>query len=533
MKFARWRRTSLLVGLGLLWAARGEARPTVTVASKNFVESRILGELMAQAIEGQMDVEVRRKLNLGGTLICFQALESGSIDLYPEYTGTGWAAILRKDTSESPLKTFLEVQEIFRRRFQLEWLPPFGFNNTYALAMREDVAKRHKISRISDLVPHQEGFRVGFSAEFLSRTDGYPGLAAAYGLKFGSVRAVEHGLIYQAIRDGQLDLVDAYSTDGKLLRYPLRVLEDDRAFFPPYHAAPVVREATLKRWPRLREVLGALSFQISDEAMQKLNHEVETEGRSEAEVVRDFLARAGLVADKDGPATPSARRSVPRDERSFWGVFWRRRAETASLLWAHILLTATAVLLAASFAIPLGIGITRRPRLRQVVLASAGAIQTVPSLALVALMIPVPGLGLGATSAVVALFLYALLPVLRNTYTGIQSVEAGLVDAARGIGLTESQILRHVELPLAARTIMAGVRTATVISIGVATLAAFIGAGGLGEPIITGLQLNDANLILSGAVPAAVLALAADYALGRLEARLAPRGVGAESDGAA
>jgi osmoprotectant transport system permease protein len=191
----------------------------------------------------------------------------------------------------------------------------------------------------------------------------------------------------------------------------------------------------------------------------------------------------------------------------------------------HMWLTAMAVLLAIAVAVPLGIYLTRNERLSPGVLAAAGVVQTVPSLALLAFMIPIPGLGLGARSAIAALFLYAVLPIIRNTYTAIKEVDADLLEAARGMGLKSGQILRRVELPLATRTIMAGIRTATVISIGIATLAAFIGAGGYGDPILTGLQLNDVPLILSGAIPAALLALVVDFILARVENRLVPRGL--------
>ena len=210
----------------------------------------------------------------------------------------------------------------------------------------------------------------------------------------------------------------------------------------------------------------------------------------------------------------------------FWPFLWSRRGETMVLVGEHLWLTAIAVALAMLVAVPLGIALTRNESLATPVLGAVGVIQTIPSLALLAFMIPFPGLGLGARSAIAALFLYALLPIVRNTYTGIREVDGDLIEAGRGMGLTDRQILLKVELPLATRTIMAGLRTATVISIGIATLAAFIGAGGLGDPIVTGLQLNDSFLILSGAIPAAILALVVDFGLGRLERVLIPRGLG-------
>jgi len=400
------------------------------------------------------------------------------------------------------------------------WLRPFGFSNSYALAMDERLADELAVRTISDLKLHEGRLRAGFGHEFLSREDGYPGLAKAYGLNIKDLRGMEHGLAYAAIRTRRIDLIDTWTTDGKLLRYKIRILEDDRRFFPPYDCAPIIRTATLERYPELRDLLNRLAFRIDDRKMRQLNYRCEVEGGSFAKVASDFLRAEGLL--KGGQARTQSR---SRRDVGFLAFFWSRRSVTIDLAAQHMWLTAIAVLMAIAFAVPLGVLLSRRPRLAPLVLGVAGVIQTVPSLALLAFMIPVPGLGLGARSAIAALFLYALLPIVRNTFTGIKEVDADLLEAARGIGLKDRQVLLKVELPLATRTIMAGIRTSTVISIGVATLAAFIGAGGLGDPIVTGLQLNDINLILSGAVPAALLALVVDFLLGRAERALVPKGI--------
>lgn len=501
-------------------SARGQRAPKpIVVGSKTFTESRILAEIMAQLIEANTDLPVRRRLGLGGTLICFSALRQGELDLYPDYTGTGWAAVLKEpEPIRDPLRAYLHVRAQYELRYDLTWLTPFGFENSYALAMDETKAAALGLSRISDLAPHASSLRAGVSHEFLRRADGYPGLARAYGLKIGQVRGMEHGLAYQAIRSGKVDLIDAYSTDGKLLKFKLRVLEDDRRFFPPYHAAPVVRRATLRRHPQLRPLLERLGYRLSAAAMQRLNHQVEAQGRSFAAVARAFLLREGLL---------EASAARPRGEQrgqGFWRLMASRWHVTLELTLRHLQLSGAAVLLAILLAVPLGIAASRLPLLRRLSLGAAGVIQTVPSLALLAFMIPLPGLGLGARSAIAALVLYAVLPILRNTYTGIVEVDPDLLEAAEGMGLRQRQILTRVQLPLAVRTIMAGVRTAAVISVGVATLAAFIGAGGLGEPILTGLELNDTDLILTGAAPAALLAVLVDLALGLVERVLTPRG---------
>lgn len=490
----------------------------LVIGSKNFTESNLLGEMLALMAEEHTDLEVEHRQGLGGTLVCFGALRRGDIDVYPEYTGTGWSIVLEEEGRiADPLRAFLHVQARYRELYDIEWLPPFGLDNSYALALREDEAERLGVTTISQLVPHAGSLRAGFSIEFMQREDGWPGLAPFYGLAFGEVRSLEHGLAYQAIANGTTDVIDAYSTDGKLLRFPLRVLADDRGFFPPYNAAPIVRGAALRAHPELREVFGRLAFRIPDEEMMRLNLAVEEDGRGFREVAAGFLVGKGLLARQT--AAPAARRG---DLLAFVGD---RLGVTGRLALEHVLLSLSAVLLAVLFAVPLGIAIHDRRAAETAALGAAGVLQTVPSLALLALLIAIPGLGLSWRSAILALFLYAVLPILRNTLTGLGGTAPELLDAATGIGLTPRQVLFRLQLPLAIPTIMAGVRTAAVISIGVATLAAFIGAGGLGEPIQQGLYLNDTRLILAGAIPAALLALLADWLLGRLERGLTPRGL--------
>lgn len=509
----------------------------IAVGSKGFTENRLLGEMMAQIIEAKTTLSVERRLSLGGTMVVFAAMQSGDIDLCPEYTGTAWSVHLgRTDPVSNPLEVFLEVQGAFERRFDMVWLPPFGFNNGYALVMDETRAEALGITTLSDLKAHERDLRVALTHEFLNREDGFLGLARKYGFRFPQLRGIEHGLAYQAVRSGQTDVVDAYTTDGKLLRYGLRVLRDDKRFFPPYDAAPLVRRDTLERYPELRGALRALAFAIDDATMRELNAQVEDRDGAFAAVATEFLRERGYLATErrpgrdrapDGePAADTAEDVSARGEATFVDFMWARRGQTLQRAYEHLWLTGLAVLLATLFAVPLGVWLTRNPGFSPSVLGAAGVIQTVPSLALLAFMIPLPGFGLGARSAVAALFLYAILPILRNTYTGIREVDPELVEAAHAMGLRDRQVLRLLELPLATRTIMAGIRTSSVISVGVATLAAFIGAGGLGEPIVTGLTLNNTYMILSGAIPAALLAVLVDFALGLAERWLVPRGLG-------
>lgn len=525
----RRRRWSTLIII-LAWVAWGPSfaqiespeKPelgSIVIGSKLFPESRILAELMSQILESQTDLRVERRLGLGGTMVCVQAMKSGDLDVYPEYTGTGLVTVLGMDLPQAdPLRTYLTVAREFRERYNLVWLEPWGFNNTYALALRKETAEKLGIETISALRDHQDSLQVGVSHEFLSRPDGFPGLSKTYGLQLSQIRGLEHSLAYQAMANKNIDVTDAFSTDGELLRYDLKLLVDDRALFPPYQGAPIIRGEVLQSRPEIAEVLNKLAWRIDDEKMRQLNYRAQVENVSIPEVAREFLLEEGLLKDSEGDGV-----ATDKDEKKF-SELQAQIASTGRLTGQHLTLVGLSLGMAVLVGVPLGVFITRHRGLSQTVLSISGVIQTIPSIALLAFFIAVPGLGLGLRSAVLALFLYALLPIVRNTYTGILGIDPRLLEAARGIGLTEQQILRVVELPLATKTIMAGVRTSAVINVGVATLAAFIGAGGLGEPIVTGLQLNDPYLILWGAIPAALLALLVDKVLALLETRLSPNG---------
>lgn len=512
-----------LPALALLALAPSLAAQDLVVGSKNFTEGRLLGEIVTQWLNVSTSLDVRHAADLGGTQVCWAALQSGEVDLVVDYTGTGWTVLLGEtEVVADPLEAFLRVQEAFSVRHDVEWTAPFGLNNTYALALRRDRAEALGATRVSDLVDLEEPLRTGFSIEFMNREDGWPGLRAHYpGLSL-EPRGMEHGLAYEALDAGQLDVVDAYSTDGKLLRYDVVVLEDDRGFFPPYSAAPMVRGEALREHPELRGALWRLAFTIDDARAMELNHRVEVGGQTFEAVAQAFLTEAGLLDDGTAAAAPDV---VPRDERGLLHALVRDRAQLLRLTLEHLGLVLVALLLACAIAIPLGVWLSDRPRLQRPFLGTASILQTVPSLALLAFLITIPWLGLGARSAVLALVLYALLPILRNTVTGLGTVDPDLVDAARGLGLSRRQVLWRVQVPLALRTVLAGVRTAAVLSVGVATLAAFISAGGLGGPILQGLYLNDASLILSGAIPAAVLALLVDGLLGLVQHLATPRGL--------
>jgi osmoprotectant transport system permease protein len=500
-------------------AAASAAEGTVVVGSKNFEESRLLAEMFAQVIEERTGLEVERRLNLAGTQLCFEALRAGAIDLYPEYTGTGLASILGEEPAGGAAATLARVRRAFLERWDLHWLGPLGFENAFEVAVPRALAEREGLVTLSDLVAVAPRLDAGFGHEFAERPDGLPGLASAYGLGFGSVRRLQQALKYQAVAAGEIQALDVYTTDGRLMTHDLVVLEDDRGFFPPYAAAPLVRGATLARHPEVAAALALLAGALDEERMRRLNFRLQEERAEPADVARDALAELGLLAP-GGEAGPTR---SPAGEASFAAYLWQRRASLGRRTLEHLALSGAGLALGALVAIPLGLALERRRRLAEPVIRAVGVTQTIPSLALLAFTIPF--LGVGRVPAVVALWVYSLFPILRNAYTGVRDAHPQAVEAATALGMTPVQVLAQVRLPLAAPVIMAGIRTAAVLTVGTATLAAFIGAGGLGEPIVTGLQLADTRMVLSGALPAALLAVAVDLALAGVERMVAPRGV--------
>jgi osmoprotectant transport system permease protein len=468
----------------------------VRVGSKSFTESYVLAEIAAQALEAGGAGPVQRRLGLGGTGLTHRAVAHGSIDVYPEYTGTIARAILKDETATS-------VAAI-RARLRPQGLTvsaPLGFDNTYALAVRDDVARRLGIARISDLA-HHPGLTAAFTSGFLEREDGWPGLRRHYGLALRRVRAIEHALAYQALAAGSVDVIDVFSTDGRLTQPGLLVLEDDRRFFPAYAAVLLARLDLVERRPRAWTALErALVGRIDGPTMTRLNAQADLEGRSVRQVAAGFLGRE--ISDAD--------------ERA------RRRRELLTLTLEHLWLVAAAVTAAAAVGLPLGLLAARRARLGQAELMAVAVLQTIPALALLCFMIPF--LGIGTPPALVALFLYALLPIVRATHTGLVSLDRRLLEFADVIGLGGWRRLLRVELPLASVAILAGIKTAVVWTVGTATLAAFIGGGGYGTLIVRGLALDDVGTILAGAVPAAVMALVFHVLFEALDRLVIPRGL--------
>jgi osmoprotectant transport system permease protein len=499
-----------IVLLTVLFGACTADAGVVRVGAKNFTEQSLLAEMMAQTIEATTPLSVERRFQLGGTEVAFEALRSGAIDVYPEYSGTALVAILKEDGPTAPAR----LDERLRARFGLDWLPGFGLDNTYALAVRDDDPRFAGVRTISALAAHGgSSLSLGVTHEFMDRPDGFPALARAYALSTASTVSMDPGLLYEAIAKKDVDAIAAFSTDARVTAFHLRLLADDRGFFPAYEAAPMVRA---ERAAELRPALDRLAGAITSDEMRAMNYEVDVRGRAVSDVAAEFLARKNVVARRTRPdAAPAT--------GSFVAYFWANRAYVGALVVRHLLLSLTALLAATIAGVALGFAVARSDRVAGLVFPVLGAVQTVPSIALLGFLVPVAGIGV--RPALVALFLYALLPIVRSTNAGIRSVDPRLVDAGRGIGLTDAQILRRIEVALALPTILSGVRTSAVILVGTATLASLVGAGGLGDPIFRGLSSLKTPTILLGAIPAALLALAIDRMLGFAESALVSPGL--------
>ncbi|MBY0269568.1 MAG: ABC transporter permease subunit [Burkholderiales bacterium] len=496
------RRCLRWIGVALLCCALpAGADDVLRVGSKRFTESYVLGELIARTAQQAAGVRVEHKPGLGNTAILFAALKSGAIDVYPDYTGT--IALELLGLSRVP------VLEELNRQLAVHGLEAgvfLGFGNSYALAMRETQAAKRDIRRITDLKEFGAA-RLGLSPEFLNRKDGWPALRDTYDLDGLPVRGLEHGLAYEALAKGQVDVIDVYTTDPKISGYGLRVLEDDQRFFPEYEAVLVYRADLPRRHPAAWAQLSTLQGSITAADMMAMNAAVELQGRSFAAVAAERVQAK--------PGAPDAG-AAPGLAAVLFGP------DLGRLTREHLLLVCSSLLLSVMVGVPLGIWAQRAPRTGVWILALTGVLQTVPSLALLAFLIAVLD-RIGAVPAILALFLYALLPVVRATETALAGVGNGMRDAGRALGFDSRQLMRLIELPLAMPGVLAGIKTAAVINVGTATVAAFVGAGGYGERIVAGLAVNDHKLLLAGAIPAALLALSLEWGFRWLDRRLLPR----------
>ncbi len=475
--------------------AREAGHEPLVIGSKADIEAQVLGAMLTEL--ARSTGAAARYQRFGGTQLAWQAIANGEIDAYPEYTGTLLHQIFagRHLTGAGQLQAALAGLGLAMSR-------PLGFNNTWAVGMKEDLAARLHVRTIADLAGHP-ALQVGFSNEFMGRADGWSGLQARYALPFDPA-GYEHALLYGALASGALDVIELYSTDPQIARLGLRVLDDDRGYFPRYDAVILYRISSAGRAPEAFQALFRLEGRITAPEMIALNAEVDERRATPGQAAAAFLADRLDVRAAAGPPPGAA-------------ALWLRARQ-------HLFLVAASLVAAILVALPLGILSARHPPTGHVVLAGVGILQTIPSLALLVFMIPL--LGLGALPTIGALFLYSLLPIVRNTHAGLHGIPAHLRESAEALGLSRWARLRLIDLPLASRTILAGIKTAAVINVGTATVGGLIGAGGFGQPIVTGLTLNDRSMIFwQGAVPAALLALAVQGGFDLAERYLVPAGL--------
>jgi osmoprotectant transport system substrate-binding protein len=476
-----------LVSVLLLWAPAGSAE-TIRVGAKNFTEQWIVGELYAQALE-RNGITVERRFNLSGSAIAHAALVAGEIDLYPEYTGTALAVVLKEQARGEASDTVLaRVRAHYQREIAATWLTPSHIDNGNVLLMRPGT----NIATLSELARIAPKLTIGLGTEFVDRDDGLPGLERVYGMKFGRIATFSAlALRYGALTERQVDVINGFATDWQIADGALVALADDRALFPPYQLAPVIRNAVLT--PRLAAILDAVSTRLDTATMQRLNGLVERDRFEPAEVARAFLdgvepTRAGLPLAALGRA-----------------------------MLEHAALVLASLAVGLGVALPLALLAMRRPGMRAALLGVSALFYAVPSLALFALLLPVTGLG--TVSAVIGLSLYAAMVLLRGLLGGLAALPQQLDEVATGLGLTPRQRFLRVTVPLLLPAFVASLRTALVAAIGLATIAAAIDAGGLGQVLLTGLAQRWPAKIALSAGAAVLLAIVADRALLLLERR--------------
>lgn len=490
----------------LFFSTSLNATDTLRIGSKRFTESYILGEILKQTALATHEAPVELRQGLGNTGIVLAALQEGAIDIYPEYTGTIILEFLKIPNNQ---KYDLAVMNQRLKPLGLGADILFGFNNSYALAIPEETALKLKINRISDLKKHPQ-LKFGFSQEFIEREDGWKGLRNTYQLPHNRIMGIDHSLSYEALANNQIDITDVYSTDAKIRKFNLRILEDDLHYFPSYQAVLLYRLEIPKKFPQIWKAFHRLSGSINNEEMRLMNARAELLGESFENIAKGFIPTQEVTYYSSSPKETFIQRLFGSDLKQ--------------LIIQHLFLVFGSLIPAILIGIPLGIIAANYHSMNHFILNSVAIIQTIPSLALFAFLIPLLQ-QIGTLPALIALFLYALLPIVRNTYTGLNDIPMHLRESAIVLGLSPLYRLTRIELPLASRTIFAGVKTAAVINVGMATIAALIGAGGLGERIITGLALNDYEVLLSGAIPACLLAIAVQLVFDSFDRWVIPKGI--------
>ena len=491
-----------IVVVSLTLAAPLHAADPLTVGAKAFTESVTLAEI-ARLLGEEAGVEMNPVSELGGTRVLWSAILSGEIVVYPEYTGTIREELFRGENLP-------DIESIQKRlaKENISMTASLGFNNTYAIGMKETLAKKLEISTISDLRDHPE-LSYGFGNEFMDRADGWPSLKRAYRLKPAGARGMEHSLAYRALDAGDIQVTDVYATDPNIRSYNLRILRDDQFHFPSYDAVYLYRTSLEKTHPKFVENLHKMVGQLSDEKMLLLNQDVELSHQSEQSVAAEFVQRTfGIEADIQ--------------TRGLMQRVWKTTLD-------HLFLVVISLFAAIAVGVPAGVIAAKTKLPGQIILGTAEIVQTIPGLALLVFMgvlfIRMDLPSIGAFPVIVALFLYSLLPIIRNTMAGLKEIPGSLEESATALGLGWFARLRLIELPLAAPLILAGIKTTAVINVGYAALGGLIGAGGYGQPIMTGLRLNSENLMMEGAIPAALMALAVKWMFEYAEHFVVPKGL--------
>ena len=490
----------------------------VRIGSKSFTESVVLGELLSERAR-ILGFTTQHFQQLGGTRLVFDALVAREIDAYPEYTGTIDQEILGGKVAT------MEARRQMLAEQGVAISEPIGFNNTYALGMLKSRAEDLGVETISDLNRHPE-LRFGFSNEFMDREDGWEPLKTRYALRPAEARGLDHDIAYRQLTQGLIDVMDVYSTDAKIKKFDLKVLEDDRQFFPRYDAVVLYRldwkELDSGRRADLARAWHRLAFpdtseqetasRLNERQIIALNDAVEFGEQTERGVAQEFLMKQlGLP--------------VKLETEPSWLVKILYRSGE------HLDLVRRSLFPAIVVGVLLGIVSFYFRRFGHLVLGFVGIIQTIPGLALLVLVMPLVSwtgfstVGVGSITVVVALFLYSLLPIVASTYSGLTSIDRDLIESANSIGMTTRDRLMKIEIPLAMPELLSGIRTAAVMNVGFATLGALIGAGGYGQPILTGIRLNDQWLIWQGALPAALLAIGVLGLFHLLGNWLIPRGL--------
>lgn len=479
---------------------------TIKIGGKVFTEQNILVDLLKIYLEDK-GYKIQTQKNLGGTFVAYEALKNGNLDMYVEYSGTSYHSIFKQKDILSEKETHQWLKTAFARE-KIYLFKGLGFSNSYALLVPD--SSKHKT--IKDLIDNSKNLSIGFEHEFLTRPDGYDNLLEAYGLKFKNTKTMNVGLMYEALKTQQLNVGVGYTTDGRNKAYNLKVLEDNLNYFPKYKAEIIARQDVLNSHENLQSELMALTGQINHEDMTQMNYEVDALKKSSNLVARNFLYEKNLISF-----------SSSKVSKGFLGLKSHEIRLVKNKLLEHIRICLIALAVSLVLGFSLGTLAFEYKPLKSIVFTFVNLMQTIPSLALFGFLIPF--MGIGFYPAMAALVLYSILPLVHNVYIGLSEVDQDIIESCQAIGMSRKQILTQVRIPMAMPTLGAGLRTCTVIIIGTATVAAFIGAGGLGELIFQGISSLNHRMILLGAVPAALLALLADILVHFTMSRLTSPGL--------